>query len=105
MAAGQFLEAAASQGNLGCKLQAGQDAVARGGVVREDDVAGLFAAEVEPAVAHFLQDVTVTHPGFADGDAGIAEGDLQAEVAHDGGHQDVVLELSGLLEGHAPGSP
>ena len=34
-------------GHLGGQLQAGQDAVAGGGVVGEDDVAGLLAAEAE----------------------------------------------------------
>ena len=47
-----------------------------------------------------FQDVTVADCRFADADAGLAEGDLQAEVAHDGGHQDVVLELAGCFQGH-----
>ena len=69
-------------------------------MVGKDHVAGLLAAEVEAAVAHFLQHVAVAHAGFAQADAGIAQGDLQAEVAHHRGHQDVVLELPGGLEGH-----
>ena len=39
---------------LGQHLQGGDQAVAGGGVVGQDDVAGGFAAQVEPALAHAL---------------------------------------------------
>ena len=51
-------------------LQRAQDAVAGGGVLAHDDVAGLLAAEGEPAVAHGLEHVAVADRGLVHGDAG-----------------------------------
>ena len=83
----------------GRDLQAGQHAVAGRGVVGEDHVAGLFAAQVVVALAHALEHVPVPDAGFLDGDAGFAHGDLQAKVAHHRGNQGVVLQLAEVLHG------
>ena len=50
-------------------LQRGDEAVARGGVVRQDDVAGLLAAEVVAVLAHLLEHVAVADRGAGKRDA------------------------------------
>ena len=91
---GQVLQRTAGECHLSGNLQAGEDAVAGCGVVGEDHVSGLLAAEVEAAFAHPLQDVAVADAGFAQADAGLAQCDLESEVAHDGSDEDVVVELA-----------
>ena len=71
-------------------LQRAEDAVAGGGVVGEDQVAGVFAAEGVAVFAHALDDVAVAHGGGFHLDAVLFHGLDEAEVAHDGGDQRVV---------------
>ncbi len=69
--------------------QAGQRAVAGGGVVEDDDVAGLLAAEGVAVLLHLLQDVPVADAGLHELDALALHGQLEAQVGHDGRHDGV----------------
>ena len=61
-------------------------------------MAGLFAAQRVAAAQHLLQHVAVAHRGLHGGDAHVLQGQLQAQVAHDGHHQRIVGQLAlGLL--------
>ena len=62
-------------------------------------MAGLFAAQRVPAGAQLLEHVAVADAGGADLDARRAHRQVQAEVAHHGGHQGVGHELTRLLHG------
>ena len=44
-------------------LQRRDQPVAGGGEVRQDDMAGLFAADIEAALGHFFQHIAVAHRG------------------------------------------
>ena len=94
---GEFLEGLARGLDAGRDVQAGEHAVAGGGVVGEDHVSGLFPAEVVAPGAHALEHVAVPHAGFQHVDSGLAHRDLQPEVAHHGGHQGVVLQDAAFL--------
>ena len=78
-------------------LEAGQDAVAGGGVLREDDVARLLPADAAAVLGHVLVDVFVAHGGLGVADARLVQRLVQAEVGHDGGHDGVADQLAALL--------
>ena len=63
-------------------LQRAEDAVARGGIVGEDQVTGVLPAEGVASRAQGLDDVAVAHRGREDGDPGRAQGLMQSQVAH-----------------------
>ena len=91
-----------AHGLLLCKhdlhhLQARQDTVAGAGVLREDDVAALLAADAAAVLRHVLVDVLVADGGFGVVNALLVEGLVQAEVRHDGGDDGVRDELTALL--------
>src|SRR5205809_5179952 len=69
-----------------------ENAVARGGVVEEQEVPRLLAAEVRAEALHLLGHVAVPHLGLDDADARGVERLVQAEVGHDGRDDDVPLE-------------
>ena len=77
-------------------VQRGEDAVAGGRVPAHDHVAGLLAAEGEAGQLHRLEDVAVTHLRLPYADPGGLHRLHEAEVAHHGGHDRVVLQLTGL---------
>ena len=66
----------------GEKLQGGDEAVAGGGEVGHDDVAGLLAAEVEAVLEHGLADVAVADRRADHGETDILEEALEAEIGH-----------------------
>ena len=78
-------------------LQARQNAVAGGLVLREDDVAALLAADAVAVLDHVLVDVLVAHLGLLVVDARLVQRLVEAEVAHHGRHDRVVQQLSALL--------
>src|SRR5690606_19142453 len=86
-------------------LEGRHEPVSRGGVIEEDQVAALLAAEVEPSLPHRLDDVTIADRATDELAAVALEGALEAEVAHDRGHERALLQarlaehLSGA-EGH-----
>ena len=60
-------------------------------------MAALLAAEAQPPGAQGLEDVPVADGGRLHGDAGVAHGVVEAEVAHHGGDDGVVLERAALV--------
>ena len=76
------------------QLDGGQDAVARGGVLAQNDVAGLLAADAVAVLHHVFVDEAVAHRRLLITDARLIERLVQAEVAHDGGHNLVAGELA-----------
>src|SRR5699024_7878207 len=87
-----------SAGQACGQLQAGEDAVASGGVLGEDDVTGLLPAEAVAAGAHRFQHVPVPHPGLHDLDPGLLHRQGQAEIAHHRDHEGASGELAGLVQ-------
>ncbi len=79
--------------------EGGEQAVAGGGAVGEDDVAGLFAAEDGARLLHFFEDVFVADGGAEHADAVAREEILEAHVGHGGGDNRVVSEAAFLLKG------
>ncbi len=77
-------------------VQGGEDAVAGGGVAAHDHVAGLLATEGEAGELHRLQDVAVPHLRLPYADPGSPHCLDEAEVAHHGGHDRVVVQRTGL---------
>ena len=74
----------------GQDLQRGQDPVAGRGVIEEDDVPGLLAAEVVSARAHLVDDIPVAdrradHPPSCSADRAV-----EPEVAHHGRDEGIV---------------
>ena len=61
-------------------------------------MSGLLAAEGETALVHALQHVPVADGGLFDTDAVIGHRAMQAEVAHDGGDEGIVGELTAVFE-------
>ena len=64
-------------------LEGGDDAVARGRVLADDDVAALLATEAGPRDLHPLEDVLVADGRPDDGPAGGLDGGLEAAVRED----------------------
>ena len=73
-------------------LQGGDEAVAGGAVVAEDEVTALFAAEVVAVLPHFIDDVFIAHISANDFASSSFDGGVEAGVAHHGRHQRVVGE-------------
>ena len=80
-------------------LQRGDQPVAGRGVVGEDHVAGLLAAEVHAARAHLLDDVAVTHPGPVQGQPLRLQEALETEIGHHGRHHAAPVESAGAMPG------
>ena len=78
-------------------LDGGQNAVAGVGVLAENDVAGLLAADEVAVGPHVFVDVFVAHVGLFIVDPQRIQGLVQAEVGHDGGNDGVVGQLLPLL--------
>ena len=68
-------------------LQGGHQAVARGAEVAENQMAALFAAEIEAVVQHFINHVLIADGGANHLAAGGFDRRFQAGVAHHRGHQ------------------
>src|SRR5215218_1417840 len=93
---GQLGQGAAGAGDHAQEVEAGEEAVAGGGAVEEDEVAGLLAAQGVAAGAHGLEDVAVADGGLGDGDAVAVHGLAGAEVGHDGGDDRVGGEVAAV---------
>src|SRR5688572_15905596 len=68
-------------------LQGGDQPVARGRVLADDDVATLLATETRAGYLHALEDVLVADGGAHDRPAGLLDDLLQAAVREDGDDQ------------------
>ncbi len=96
--AGQLAHRPAALDHDGQDLKRRHQAVAGGGMVVQDQVARLFAAQVEPARSHPLHDVTVADLGPLQHEAVAGQGALKAQVGHHGGDHAAALQ-------HAPPGP
>ena len=67
-------------------------------------MAGLLATEVVAVLAHRLEDVAVAHSGAAEGNAVLAQVQLQAQAAHYGCDEGVLCELAFALSGNSQDS-
>ena len=68
------------------KLQRCDQAIAGSGVIRQDDVSGLLAANVVAVLAHMFENVAVADCCPDEVQAQAAEKALKPKVRHDGGH-------------------
>ena len=78
-------------------LQARQDAVAGAGVLGEDDVAALLAADAAAVFGHVLINILVTDGSLGVANALLVERLVQTEVGHDGGDDGVHQQLAALF--------
>ena len=78
-------------------LKARQYPIPGGGVMREDDVARLLAAEHGAGFAHSLGDELVPYGGRAHLDAAVLEALDQAQVGHHRDHDEVAVQSLPLL--------
>ena len=78
-------------------LQARQDAVAGAGVLGEDDVAALLAADAAAVFGHVLINILVTDGSLGVANTLLVERLVQTEVGHDGGDDGVHQQLAALL--------
>ena len=63
-------------------------------VFRKDDMARLLAAKHKPLAHHLFHDVLVADLASHEPDTGLAEGDLQTDVAHHRRHDGVALQAA-----------
>ena len=82
-------------------LQRGQQAVAGGGEIGQDQVAGLLAADVQSMRPHVLGHVTVADLGPMQRQPTRAEETFQSQIGHHGGDDAIAAQLSRLLPGTA----
>ena len=78
--------------------QRGEQAVAGGGEVGKQDVAGLLAAESRVVFQHLLEDVAVADGSAEHANAGALESGFEAHVGHGGGDDEVIGEEAARLE-------
>ena len=76
----------------------GDQAVSGEQVVGEDDMARLLAAQRQIALEQLLHHVLVADLRAYEADAALGERDLEADVAHHGGHDGVALQASVRLQ-------
>src|SRR5579871_3632245 len=81
-----------------------QQAIARGRVTREDDMAALLAPDQASGGCQLARHVLVTHLGSQKPDPAVREVFLEAAVAHDGSDDRLGLELPTLLVYSRPDS-
>ena len=93
----QFARGLAALDQRGEHLQAGDEPVAGGRIVAEDDVPRLLAADIAAARAHRLQDVAVADLGSLEGDAILGEAAFKTEVGHDGSDDCVARENAAAM--------
>src|SRR5579875_2989184 len=86
------------------QLEGGEEAVARGGVVEEDQVAARLAPQPRPRLQHPLQDVAVAHPDPVQLDPRPPERHLEPHVGHDRPDHPASGQgaSGGQVEGHDP---
>ena len=77
-------------------LECANDAVARGGVVAEDHMSALLAADIVSIAEHGFDDIAVADLGAEDFSPVGFEGFIEAEVAHDGGNQRAAFKAAAL---------
>ena len=75
-------------------LERRDDPVTRRGVIRKNQMTGLLSAERIAVRAHFFHDVPIADGGAHELPAGPAHGQVEPHVAHDGGHERVLVEAS-----------
>ena len=82
------------------ELQAGQLAVAGGGVFAVDHMAGLLAADAVAAFQHFFQHMAVPHISADELDPLVFAEFMQSQVGHDGGDNGVSVQLASRAHIH-----
>src|SRR5262249_25509998 len=75
--------------NHGKHLQRRDQAIASGSEVGKDDVARLFATNVQSRIAHLFRDVAIAHPGPPQLQTELRNTSFQSQVRHDGGDHGV----------------
>ena len=95
---GELVERLAGAGDEVEDDQRGEEAVAGGGQMGKEDVAGLLAAEGGVVLLHHLQHVAVADGGAQHADAGALERGFQAHVGHGGGDDEVVGEHAAVFQ-------
>ena len=95
---GQLFNGFAGAGDEVEDDEGGEEAVAGGGEMRQEDVTGLLAAEGGVLLEHFFEDVAVADGGAEHADAGALESGLKAHVGHDGGYDQVFSEQAAGFE-------
>ncbi len=78
-------------------LQRCQHAVAGGGEVAHDQMAGLLAAQIVAALAHLLDHVAIADLGAVQLEPLAGQEALEAEIGHDRRDHAVALELASAL--------
>ena len=78
-------------------LETGQDAVTGAGVLREDDMTALLAADTAAVLSHVLVDVLVAHSSLGVANALLIERLVEAKVGHNSRDYGVVHQLAVLL--------
>ena len=78
-------------------LQRGNQAVAGRGIIRQDNVAGLFATDIVTARAHALEHIAVADRRAHQLQANAAEIALEAEIGHHGGDDAGLAETAVFL--------
>ena len=73
-------------------LERTDNAVAGSGEITKDDVTALFAAEIEFLLRHLFNHVAVANFRPQDFSAVRGERLIEAEIAHHGGHDRVLLQ-------------
>src|SRR5262249_28358202 len=72
------------------------DAVAGGGEITENDVTAMFAAEIKFLPHYFFEHIPIADLRTHDYSASRDERFVEAKIAHDGGHDRVLLQPAGL---------
>jgi len=89
----QFVQAHARLARDLKNPQRGEDAVARGGVLAEDHVAGLLPAQ-RRAQPHHSSSTYLSPPASAPADARALQRLLQAEIGHDRGNHGIARQFA-----------
>ena len=95
---GQLFDGFAGAGDEVEDDEGGEEAVAGGGEMGQEDVAGLLAAEGGVLLQHFFKDVAVADGGAEHADAAALEGGFEAHVGHGGGYDEILSEQAAGFE-------
>ena len=95
---GQFVDGLAGAGDQVEDDESGEQAVAGGGEMGQQDVAGLLAAERGVVLQHLLEHVAVADGSAQHADAGALERGFKAHVGHGGGDDEIAGEQAAGFE-------
>ena len=95
---GELVDGFAGAGDQIEHDKGGEQAVAGGGQMREEDVAGLLAAEGRVVLLHLFQHVAVAHRRAQHADAAALERGFEAHVGHGGGDDQIACQHAARLQ-------